>query len=425
VGNSYDWRNLPVKFNKSGPTTVAEMTYDAGGNRVLKREYTASSKLATAYVDEDIVFENPDPAVPANSYKMKYISINTPFGTEGQINASTDGLSYAGAYYFIKDHLGSTRTVINNQNTRISADRYTAYGEIRNLAVGTERMREQFTGKEFDKEGGLNLYYFGARYYDPVVGVWTSPDPIEDFWNGYSYVGGNPINYIDPWGLEHTPDGGSFVMDPVDVKGDPSAGPDCKWGGEADFFSGNRQSGESEEARRERQRRELQRQFNAYVYQDVSKNSNPIAAPSSGTYPEMDEPGIQDQTLTILSMLPFGIPLKAAKVAETAKNSTTLFRSVSKVELDDIVEFGLRTKQGGYELSKLFATTLTDAARFGKNNFQFDKIANHLIKVEVPNSVIRDATFFTADGMKAVSIPANQLVNIKNITPYTWSPLIK
>ena len=84
----------------------------------------------------------------------------------------------------------------------MSADRYTAYGEIRNLAVGTDRNREQYTGKEFDKEGGINLYYFGARYYDPVVGIWTSRDPMEQFWNTYFYVGRNPINFIDPWGMD-------------------------------------------------------------------------------------------------------------------------------------------------------------------------------------------------------------------------------
>jgi RHS repeat-associated protein len=62
--------------------------------------------------------------------------------------------------------------------------------------------------KEFDEEGGVNgaggidAYYFGARMYDPSAGVWMSTDPAEEFWNSYSYVGGNTINFIDPFGLQ-------------------------------------------------------------------------------------------------------------------------------------------------------------------------------------------------------------------------------
>ncbi|MCP3869804.1 MAG: hypothetical protein GY703_17265 [Gammaproteobacteria bacterium] len=93
----------------------------------------------------------------------------------------------------------------------------------------------------------------------------------------------------------------------------------------------------------------------------------------------------------------------------TKSGSTTLYRAVSKAELDDIAANGLRTTPGGYETGKLFATSLDDAAKFGKNNFKLDGISNHLIKVDVPNSVMKGATNFMADGMKAVSIPANQL----------------
>ena len=48
---------------------------------------------------------------------------------------------------------------------------------------------------------GIHLNYFGARYYDAEVGLWTSTDPVHEFWNAYSYTGANPVNLIDPWGL--------------------------------------------------------------------------------------------------------------------------------------------------------------------------------------------------------------------------------
>ncbi|RLG30819.1 hypothetical protein DRN98_07030, partial [Methanosarcinales archaeon] len=40
-----------------------------------------------------------------------------------------------------------------------------------------------------------------ARYYDPEIGGFISPDPVGEFWNSFSYTGGNPINLIDPLGL--------------------------------------------------------------------------------------------------------------------------------------------------------------------------------------------------------------------------------
>ena len=45
-----------------------------------------------------------------------------------------------------------------------------------------------------------------------------------------------------------------------------------------------------------------------------------------------------------------------------------MYRAVSKAELDDIAQFGFRTKAGGYETGKLFAPTFKEAAQFGKNN---------------------------------------------------------
>lgn len=59
-----------------------------------------------------------------------------------------------------------------------------------------------FTGREYDAETGM--YYYRARYYDPNSGRFISKDPI-GFKGGdvnlYRYVGNNPINIIDPFGL--------------------------------------------------------------------------------------------------------------------------------------------------------------------------------------------------------------------------------
>ena len=103
---------------------------------------------------------------------------------------------------------------------------------------------------------------------------------------------------------------------------------------------------------------------------------------------------------------------------------STIFRAVSKDELDDIIQYGFRTKAGGYESGKLFAPTMEEAAKFGKNNYMYDNLPNTIMKVKIPNSVLDDAFKFSADGMDAISIPAEQLKLLKG-TPLNSSPLIK
>ncbi|WP_243389517.1 RHS repeat-associated core domain-containing protein, partial [Flavobacterium branchiophilum] len=60
-----------------------------------------------------------------------------------------------------------------------------------------------FNGKELDDETGF--YYYGARYYDPRVSIFQSTDQMAEKYpnvNPYAYCFQNPINLIDPSGME-------------------------------------------------------------------------------------------------------------------------------------------------------------------------------------------------------------------------------
>ena len=113
----------------------------------------------------------------------------------------------------------------------------------------------------------------------------------------------------------------------------------------------------------------------------------------------------------------------ATEALSVAGKTTSLFRAVSTAELTDIASNGLRTTSGGYETSKLFTTSAENAAQFGKLNYGFDGIPNTIIEAKVPSSIMGTSTSFSADGMPAVAIPAEQLKNIKNIIPSTSSPI--
>ncbi|WP_437731974.1 RHS repeat domain-containing protein [Sorangium sp. So ce1335] len=83
--------------------------------------------------------------------------------------------------YYHPDHLGSTSFASNNEQTLTQRDEYFPTGELWIDASDSRyelRRAYVLTGKELDQATGL--YYFGARYYDPRMSVWLSPDPILD-----------------------------------------------------------------------------------------------------------------------------------------------------------------------------------------------------------------------------------------------------
>ncbi|HRS88496.1 MAG TPA: RHS repeat-associated core domain-containing protein [Smithellaceae bacterium] len=77
------------------------------------------------------------------------------------------------------------------------------YDSFGNMSLKPHFIKQPFTytAREFDPETGL--YYYRARYYDAKVGRFITRDPIgfEGGINQYAYVGNNPVNRIDPFGL--------------------------------------------------------------------------------------------------------------------------------------------------------------------------------------------------------------------------------
>ncbi len=120
--------------------------------------------------------------------------------------------------FYLKNHLGSTMlvygtgdgagsvkatydyraTVVAMRTKQQVAKCCPPFGEQITLSEPTEKVTENFTGKEKDDENELN--YFGARYLDPMLGLWTSVDAVRQHFSPYTYGSNNPVMRIDPDG---------------------------------------------------------------------------------------------------------------------------------------------------------------------------------------------------------------------------------
>ena len=100
------------------------------------------------------------------------------------------------AYFPLTDVQGNIRGYANTSGVQ-SAYAYYPYGTLIDLAHYDAEDSRRWQAKEFDSD--INKYYFGARFYDPLFGLWLTPDPAGQFANPYTY-GGDPLNYIDPNG---------------------------------------------------------------------------------------------------------------------------------------------------------------------------------------------------------------------------------
>ena len=102
--------------------------------------------------------------------------------------------------YYLADHLGSTRSLVDEAGTVIAAYDYWPYGKI--LATsGTDATHFRFTGHERDAESELD--YMLARSYAYDIGRFLRPDPMQDQYPGispYAYANNNPLKYVDPDG---------------------------------------------------------------------------------------------------------------------------------------------------------------------------------------------------------------------------------
>ena len=211
-----------VGAGRQAKVDVAGFAYDALGRRIQKIDYIANSTVRYYYNDNwQVLCEKDENAVSLRWFVYgNYID-------EVLVMIVPDGQS-SDEYFYTHDHLYSPAALLDDAGDVLERYEYDAYGSLTRLDPdftawsGTEAGNPYyFTGRRLDifDSGNLKLQYSRNRYYDYYTGRWLSQDPLgvvpnpqkpnlfrpwtQTFSNTnlYQYVRDNPINNIDPYGL--------------------------------------------------------------------------------------------------------------------------------------------------------------------------------------------------------------------------------
>jgi len=128
------------------------------------------------------------------------------FGDE-TIDRDGENQDESKSLWYVSGHLGGTNLLLDDSGQMASEVIYYPYGLTR-YTMNEKPIRYRFTGKELDAS---DLYYYGARFYDPVATSFLSVDPLwlhtsqrgvarPEYLHSYAYANNNPQRYVDPDG---------------------------------------------------------------------------------------------------------------------------------------------------------------------------------------------------------------------------------
>ena len=210
--NTYTWnaRNQLTQITQGGNVQLS-FSYDSLGRRVTK---TVGSGTPTQYLYDG---ENVVQETQGNSINpiLNGLGIDERFARNDVI----------GRTYYLTDFIGSTIALTDSTGAIRQRYSYDPYGNTEQSDSTTGFTNPyQFTGREADAPG---LYFYRARYYSSLLGGFISQDKL---WFGggqpsfYAYVGGDPANHWDPYGLAGGPVSGPRVPPSFSWQRPPGSG---------------------------------------------------------------------------------------------------------------------------------------------------------------------------------------------------------
>jgi RHS repeat-associated protein len=182
---NYSWDSRNRLIGITAPGTTASFKYDVLGRRIEK---TVNSNTVNYIYDGDQAIAE----VTAGAVSAAIL-------TGPNIDEVLARYAGSGNRTYLTDALGSVIAQANDTQAVENYYSYTPYGETQSSGPDGGNA-SQYTAREND---GTGLYYYRARYYDPILKRFISSDPIglDGGINAYAYVGGNPVSFADPSGL--------------------------------------------------------------------------------------------------------------------------------------------------------------------------------------------------------------------------------
>ena len=230
----YNLLNLPSKLQFS-EGHMAEYTYNGAG-RKLSVAYTTSKTNLLVPMGSIVP---PQATNVAMTLKIDYCgNMIYENGHLSRILTNVGYITFDGTtpmyHYYLKDHLGNNRVVMNERGAVEQVNHYYAFGGLMGESTGGGVQPYKYNGKELDRMHGLDWYDYGARHYDAALGRWTTMDPLAEKYydiSPYAYCGNNPINYFDPDGRDWYKDkDGTYQYSPnVHAQSDLQKGQQYLW----------------------------------------------------------------------------------------------------------------------------------------------------------------------------------------------------
>ena len=204
--------NDTIYYTYSADGTKLRSTYKKAEFRVYP--YNPETSLTSLNVETGLNVGTVGMAKPiAKRLKTKYYYCSNLVYDNHNISAILFDGGYASVdddngivmHFYVKDHLGSNRLVVDGNGNIEEVNHYYPFGALMGDRCGVSRNNYKYIGKELDTMYGWNMQDHEARWYDPVVGRWMATDPLQEKYasvSPYCYVISNPIKFIDPTGLE-------------------------------------------------------------------------------------------------------------------------------------------------------------------------------------------------------------------------------
>ena len=200
----YNCLNLPSRIEFENGHVISYL-YDADGIKLRTTHIIGSDTTVTDYCG-NVIYENGIP--------VKLLT-----------EAGYVTLADSKYHYFVQDHLGNNRVVVDQSGNVEEVNHYYPFGGLLSSSVSNAVQPYKYNGKELDRKNGLDWYDYGACMYDAALGRWHAVDPMSEkyySWSPYTYCKNNPVLRIDLDGKDDyviSRSGRLFNETPIDKRG--------------------------------------------------------------------------------------------------------------------------------------------------------------------------------------------------------------